>query len=180
MKVKDLYCQNINGFLQKENVKSGQHYFLDGNNIFVNTFQLQTSNFNSSFITCPGKKYILNQAHNACGQNKTLSMYHFVKGFFIGMPNEKMLMHTLDSVLHTDKKTFNHQQYAKFQMEVLSKPMHSIAMGLVGRFPPSFWGHQYTFTIICLFTDEVVRAYINSVMLDSELHWKFSLIMVRN
>ena len=172
----DAFCQNIIQQIEKGNIKEGQVYKInnqqlkrlvtDGNNTY------ETIVIPRSLIP-----QVLHMAHDKLGHNGTHRTYVLIKRLYYWKGLKPSVERHIKRCPQCQSRNKQVVKYAKLHFDVATFPMQFISMDLIGEFhPPTSKKHRYALTVICMLTgyvfcvplktktaEEVIQAYIDNV-----------------
>ena len=172
----DEFCNNILQQIEKGNVKEGQLYKIDNQQLK----RLVTDGNNTyETIVIPRSlvPQVLHIAHDKLGHNGTHRTYVLIKRLYYWKGLKPSIERHIKRCPQCQSRNKQVVKYAKLHFDVATFPMQFISMDLIGEFhPPTSKKHRYALTVICMLTgyvfcvplktktaEEVIQAYIDNV-----------------
>ena len=172
----DKFCNNILQQIEKGNVKEGQLYKIDNQQLK----RLVTDGNNTyETIVIPRSlvPQVLHIAHDKLGHNGTHRTYVLIKRLYYWKGLKPSIERHIKRCPQCQSRNKQVVKYAKLHFDVATFPMQFISMDLIGEFhPPTSKKHRYALTVICMLTgyvfcvplktktaEEVIQAYIDNV-----------------
>ena len=170
----DAFCQHIMQQIEKGNIKEGQLYKIDNQQL-----KRLVTDGNDTYETIVILRslipQVLHMVHDKLGHNGTHRTYVLIKRLYYWKGLKPSVERHIKRCPQCQSRNKQVVKYAKLHFDVATFPMQFISKDLIGEFhPPTSKKHRYALTVICMLmgyvfcvplktktAEEVIQAYID-------------------